>query len=56
MYLDAGCPLVVILNPQRRTATLYRPGVGPHIVRGDEPLDLSGVVEDFRCTLADLFG
>ena len=55
-YLDAGCPLVVILNPARRTATLHRPAQDPHIVRRDEPLDLSPVVEGFSCTLAQLFG
>jgi Uma2 family endonuclease len=56
LYLAAGCPLVVILNPKRRTATLHRPGVDPHIVREPELLDLSAIVADFRCALADIFG
>ena len=55
-YLAAGCPLVVILNPKRRTATLHRPGVDPHVVHEPEPLDLSPVVDGFRCTLAELYG
>ena len=56
MYLAAGCPLVVILHPKRRTATLHRPNVDPHVVREPELLDLSGIVEGFRCTLAEIFG
>lgn len=55
-YLAAGCPLVVILHPKRRTATLHRLGVDPHIVREPEPLDLSPIVVDFRCALAEIFG
>jgi Uma2 family endonuclease len=56
MYLDAGCPLVVILSPERRTATLHRPNLDPHIVRGEEALDLSPVVSGFRCALTEIFG
>lgn len=55
LYLAAGCPLVVILNPKRRTATLHRPNVDPHVVRDPELLDLSPIVDGFRCTLAELF-
>lgn len=55
-YLEAGCKLVVVLNPKRRTATLYRPNQQPHVLKGGETLDLSEVVEGFRCALADVFG
>lgn len=55
-YLAAGCPLVVILHPKRRTATLYRPAATPQIVREPEALDLSPIVDGFNCSLADVFG
>lgn len=56
MYLAAGCPLVVVLHPKRRTAELHRPGTVPVIVREPEALDLSSVVDGFQCTLAEIFG
>lgn len=55
-YLEAGCKLVIVLNPKRRTATLYRANQDPHILRDDATLDLSEVVDAFQCTLAELFG
>lgn len=56
LYLAAGCPLVVIVHPKRRTVTLHRPNVAPQVLREPELLDLSPIVDGFRCTLADLFG
>jgi Uma2 family endonuclease len=55
-YLEAGCRLVVVLNPKRRTATLYQANRQPYVLRGDEPLNLSEVVHGFHCNLADVFG
>jgi Uma2 family endonuclease len=54
-WLDAGTAAVLVLDPTRRTATVYRaPGkVALHRV-GDE-LDLSDAVPGWRVAVADFF-
>ena len=55
LFLDAGCKMVVLLDPERRTATIYRSQVDPHIVRGRDRLDFSSVVDGFQLPLDELF-
>ena len=38
-YINAGCPMVLVLNPKRRTATVYRPARQPMVLREDETFD-----------------
>ena len=55
-YLAADCPLVWVLNPQRRTATVYRPGATARQLGDGDVLDGEGVLPGFRLPLADLWG
>lgn len=54
-YLDAGCKLVWIVNPKRKTVTVHRPGTNPIILRESEPLDGMKVVPGFVCKVNQLF-
>jgi Uma2 family endonuclease len=54
-WLAAGTIAVLIADPSRRTATVYR-GVGEARVHGDtDSLDLSDAVPGWRLPVADLF-
>jgi Uma2 family endonuclease len=55
-YLTHGVPLVVIVDPQERTVTLHPRGAPETILRGlDDVLDLSLVIDGFRCRLEEIF-
>jgi len=54
-YIDAGCPMVLVLNPKRRTATVYRPSANPLVMREQEIFDAQDVVPGFRCTVREIF-
>ena len=54
-YLSAGVPLVWIIEPYRRTATIYRPQEPPRLVTEREELSGGMVLPGFRVSLADLF-
>lgn len=54
-WVAAGCRAVLVLDPERRTATVYR-GPGEASVHvADETLDLSDAVPGWRVAVADLF-
>jgi Uma2 family endonuclease len=52
-YLGAGVPLVWVVNPDRRTATVYRPDRAPRRVAG--ALEGEEVLPGFRLPLAELW-
>ena len=55
-YLSRGVPLVVVVDPESRTVTWWRPGVAPVTSRTPEDLlDLGDLMPGFRCRLQDLF-
>jgi Uma2 family endonuclease len=54
-YLSHGVALVVVLDPDETTATLFRPSTPPLALGADEMLDLSDVVAGFRCTVREIF-
>jgi Uma2 family endonuclease len=54
-YLDAGTPLVWVVDPQRRTAVVYRPEGEPTIVGADGVLDGEDVLPGFTLALADVW-
>ena len=55
-YLEAGVPLVWVIDPHSRTATVYRPDGSARLVRSDESLEGEDVLPGFRLELAALFG
>jgi Uma2 family endonuclease len=55
-YLAAGCPMVLVINPRRRTLTVHRPGQQPLVLREADTFDAGEVVSGFRCPVAAIFG
>ena len=54
-YLAARTPLVWVINPRRRTVTLYEPGRKPVILGEADMLDGGDVVPGFSCLVARIF-
>jgi Uma2 family endonuclease len=55
-YLATGVPVVVIADPEERTATTFRPGFPPvALASPNDVLDLSDAITGFRCSLDDIF-
>ena len=55
-YLSRGVPLVVIVDPDDKTATMFRPGTAAvALASEDDVLDLSEVIPGFRCQLREIF-
>ena len=54
-YLDAGTPLVWVVDPRRRTAVVYRPEGEPTILGADGVLDGEDVLPGFTLTLAEVW-
>jgi Uma2 family endonuclease len=55
-YLAAGTRRVWVVNPKRRTVTVYRPGAQPEVLREADGLAGEDVLPGFRCPVAALFG
>lgn len=54
-YLTAGVPLIWIIDPRRRTVTIYRPGQEPEFVNARQELSGEPELPGFRVRVADLF-
>jgi Uma2 family endonuclease len=54
-WLSAGCRLVWVIDPARRTACVYRQGREPQDIAPSGTLTGGTVVRGFRVALADLF-
>ncbi len=53
-HLDDACPLPWLIDPQRRTATVCRPGVAIRHLGEGHVLDGEDILPGFRLPLADL--
>jgi Uma2 family endonuclease len=53
-YLQAGVPLVWVIDPKRRTAAAYRSLTDVRTLGADDALDGEDVVPGFRCPLAEV--
>lgn len=53
-YLQAGVHLVWVIDPERRTAAVYRSLTKVRELGSDDSLDGEDVVPGFRCRLADV--
>ena len=53
--LGAGTAAVLVLDPARRSATVYRPGGDVRIHGEGDELDLSDAVPGWRVAVADFF-
>ncbi len=54
-WLTAGAITVLVLDPPRRTATVYRGKGDAHVHSAEETLDLSDAVPGFSVVVAELF-
>jgi Uma2 family endonuclease len=55
-YLGRGAGAVVVIDPKPKAITVHCPKTPPtRLATKDDVLDLSDVIADFRCTLADIF-
>lgn len=55
-YLDAGSRLVWVVDPKRRTVTVYRPGTDPVCIDVGGTLEGGDVLPGFSVPLVELFG
>ncbi len=54
-YLDAGVPLIWIINALNRTVEIYQAEAGPETRRGEQELDAGDVVPGFKVQVSELF-
>ncbi len=54
-WTHAGSTAVLVLDPERRTATIYRAGGHAHVHTEQETLDLSDAVPGFELSITELF-
>jgi len=54
-YLASGVLMVVIADPDASSVTVHRPGAAPVTHSSEGQLDLSEVIEGFRCRVRDIF-
>ena len=54
-YLAAGAELVWVVDPKRRSVTVYRTLLSPRRVSGDEALDGEDVLPGFSVKVSELF-
>ncbi|WP_448380203.1 Uma2 family endonuclease [Gloeomargarita sp.] len=55
-YLENGCRLGWLVDPQKRQVTIYRPQVAPEIVSFAVPLTGADVLPGFTLDLQQIFG
>jgi Uma2 family endonuclease len=53
--LQFGTRLVWLVDPDKRTVTVYRPGQEPYVLTEDQELTGEDVLPDFRCRVAEFF-
>ncbi|MGH7556688.1 MAG: Uma2 family endonuclease [Gemmatimonadota bacterium] len=55
-YLDAGTPLVWVVEPRSRSVTVYRLRREIRLLTGDEEIDVGAILPGLRLKASDLFG
>jgi Uma2 family endonuclease len=54
-WLNAGTELVWVVNPRRRTVTVYRAGANPVVLTANDVLDGGSVVPGFSIRVSEIF-
>jgi Uma2 family endonuclease len=54
-WLQAGVQMLWVVDPYRRTVTVYRPGFDPVLIGERATLEGDPVVPEFRCLVAEIF-
>jgi len=55
-WLAAGCRMVIVVNPRRRAATVYRSPADVRLLIAGDSIDGGGVVPGWTLPLRELFG
>jgi len=55
-WLDAGCRMVIVVNPRRRAATIYRSPSDVQLLTADDSIEGGDVVPGWTLPLRHLFG
>ena len=54
-WLDAGCRMVLVVEPERKVVTVYRSRQDIRILAGNEAVDGTDVVPGWRLPVAEIF-
>jgi Uma2 family endonuclease len=54
-YLNEGVPLVLVVDADQKSVTVYRASTPPTTLASDEILDIGDVVAGFRCSVQRIF-
>ncbi len=54
-YLEAGVPLIWVVDPKTKQLRVYRPNSSVRLCSGDDELLDEGVLPGFRCLASELF-
>ncbi len=54
-YLRAGAQILWLVDPDRKTITVYRPGMQPEELSGSDELDGGEIIPELRIPLAEIF-
>jgi Uma2 family endonuclease len=54
-WLNAGVQMLWVIDPFRRTVTIYQPGRDPSLLGQHGTLEGDPVVPGFRCPVAEIF-
>jgi Uma2 family endonuclease len=54
-YLDAGIPMVWIVNPEPRTIRVYRQDGTTRLIRADDVIENEAVLPGFRLVTGEVF-
>jgi len=54
-YLVRNTPLVLVVDPEKETITLFRRASSPVVLRGEDTLDLNDLVPGFTCSVREIF-
>ena len=55
LYLEAGVPLVWLVDPDSQSVTVFRPDAAPAIFHASDTLEGGDVLPDFRVPVAEIF-
>ncbi|MBA3239898.1 MAG: Uma2 family endonuclease [Acidobacteria bacterium] len=55
IWLDHGARMVWVVNPKRRTVSVFRPGAETLVLREGDVLDGQDVVPGFNCRVDEIF-
>jgi len=54
-YFRANVPVVIVIDPQKTSATIHRASLTPVVLRGrDAVLEVDDILPGFRCTLGEI--